>query len=339
MGTPIPRHLCDNFKQNPHQSEFFCWRFLGPGRLVTQGLESEKSAVDIGGEAKLSKLKVDFEEVTGKAFSHFYCPVLFRDEDVELCKAHIVNEAFSSVGRHWTVQRADVDSFYGRCFESDFIDIQHQGQITAAKSMVDKALARKFRPQILVKGDAVPYYYALPSTPSVTEHAKVQLEGDCGTVDVRLKLSPKELEATEAADLEIRIERDLRLPALVSLIKVAHLTLFEMLGYRYALSAGGHFIGRSILGEFYLENHNLSKKVVIEKAQEYFEEFSNLVRPVISHNPRLEGTAADNQLYVCETISMFLGPLSSSPERQTRFMRLSCPFFNTLMESNDSWIS
>lgn len=259
--------------------------------------------MDADGEAKLRDLRAEFEEVTGKAFSHFYCPVLFRDEDVELCKAHIVNEAFSSVGRHWTVQRADVDGFYGRCFESDFVDIQYQGQITAATSMVDKTLAKKFRPQILVKGRPVPYYYPPEATPTVTDHAKVQLEGDHGTVEVRLKLTPKALEATDAADFEIRVERDLRLPALVSLIKVAHLTLFRMLGYRYALSAGGRFMGRSILGEFYLQNYHLGKKIVVEKAQTYFEEFSNLVRPVISHNPRLEGTVADNLLYVCETTS------------------------------------
>ena len=258
--------------------------------------------MDPNGEAKLRGLRADFEEVTGKAFSHFYCPVLFRDEDAELCKAHIVNEAFSSVGRHWTVQRKDVDGFYGSCFESDFVDIQYRGRVSAVTSMVDKTLGKKFRPQILVRGHPVPYYYP-EATPAVEGHSKVHLEGDQGTVEVHLKLTPKELETTVAADLEIRVERDLRLPALVSLIKAAHLTLFSMLGYRYALSAGGHFMGRSILGEFYLQNYRLDKKTVVEKAQTYFEEFSNLVRPVVSHEPRLEGTVADNHLYVCETTS------------------------------------
>lgn len=43
---------------------------------------------------RLRYLREDFSEVVGKPFEHFYCPVLFRDEEVELCKAHIVSAAF-----------------------------------------------------------------------------------------------------------------------------------------------------------------------------------------------------------------------------------------------------
>ena len=219
--------------------------------------------MDAEGETRLRELRADFEEVTGKAFSCFHCPILFRDENVELCKAHIVNQAFSSIGRQWTVQRADVDRFFGRCFESDFVDIQFQGQITASKAIVDRELAKAFRPQLRIHGQRVSYYYANDETPSPADHARVQFEGEHGTAGVR-QLSPKALEATEAADFEIRIERDLRLPALVSLIKVAHLTLFRMLGYRYALSDGGHFMGWSILGDFYLENHLFIKRLSLK---------------------------------------------------------------------------
>ena len=148
--------------------------------------------MDAEGEAKLRELNVDFAEVRGMPFSHFFCPVLFRDEDVELCKAHIVNQAFSDARRHWTVQRADVDGFFGSCFESDFVDIQYQGQVTATQAMVDKALAKKFRPQVFVKGQAVPYYYPR-ATGSPPQHAKVQFEGEYGTVDLRLKLHPNVL--------------------------------------------------------------------------------------------------------------------------------------------------
>jgi hypothetical protein len=55
---------------------------------------------------------------------------------------------------------------------------------------------------------------------------------------------------------EIEISRDVRIPMMVSVIKAAHLTLFEMLGYRYALSLAGYFVGRQILGEFYLQNYD-----------------------------------------------------------------------------------
>jgi hypothetical protein len=43
---------------------------------------------------KLETLRSDYREATGSSFSHFYCPILFRDQDAELCRAHIVNSAF-----------------------------------------------------------------------------------------------------------------------------------------------------------------------------------------------------------------------------------------------------
>ena len=257
--------------------------------------------MDAAAETKLRELRNDFEEATGEAFAYFHCPLLFRDENVELCKAHIINQAFRGVARHWTVQRADVDQFFGSCFESDFVDIQHQGQLTAVKAIVDKTLAKKFRPQVLVNGQSVPYYYPTAEAPGPIDHAKVRLEGDHGTANLRLKIAPKMLEETAASNTEIRVERDLRIPALASLFKAAHLTLFRMLGYRYALSVGGHFMGWSILGEFYSQNHRFDRKAVLQKAPIHFGEFSNLVRPVVSHNPLLQGTVADNLLYVCET--------------------------------------
>jgi len=86
--------------------------------------------------------------------------------------------------------------------------------------------------------------------------------------------------STNDQDWQISVEKDLRLPALVSLLKAAHLTLFEMLRYRYVLSAVGHFMGQSILGKFFLQNEGLAKQAVIANAYGHFREFMNLVRPV-----------------------------------------------------------
>jgi hypothetical protein len=74
---------------------------------------------------KLSALRADYETVTGRPFSHFYCPILFRDEPVDLCQAHIA--AFHDSSRAGTVQRADVDNFVGSVFEADFVAMQHEG--------------------------------------------------------------------------------------------------------------------------------------------------------------------------------------------------------------------
>ena len=46
--------------------------------------------MDHEGENKLKELQADFEQVSGQPFSNFYCPIVFRDEIVKLCKAHVV---------------------------------------------------------------------------------------------------------------------------------------------------------------------------------------------------------------------------------------------------------
>ena len=70
--------------------------------------------------------------------------------------------------------------------------------------------------------------------------------------------------------------------ALASLIKAAHLTLFEMLGYRYALSAGGYFVGKDILGQFFLNNCGQSMRKILKNAVAHFQEFVYMVQPVES---------------------------------------------------------
>ena len=75
-------------------------------------------------QQKLDMLNADYAQIKGQPFSHFFCPILFRDEDVELCKAHVVNQAFPEAPQDWTIQRKDVDNFYVSIFESEFVAIQ-----------------------------------------------------------------------------------------------------------------------------------------------------------------------------------------------------------------------
>lgn len=258
--------------------------------------------MDASAQARLDKLRDDFREVTGKDFRHFFCPITFRDEPGDLCKGHIVNSAFAGAPNDWTIQRADVDNFYGRCFEPEFIDLQHAGVVGADGYLVDKRLASRFQPKILLRGEPVAYYHSRTgATPP--GQSNLLLETSYGKVDLRLKLTPAEIEATETADWEIRVEKDMRLPALISLLKTGYLTLFHLLGYRYALSASGQFLGPAVLGKFFTAQRDQIKASVLEAAASYFNEYENLVRPFRTHSPILAGTVSDKRLYICETIA------------------------------------
>src|SRR5882672_11025516 len=52
--------------------------------------------------------------------------------------------------------------------------------------------------------------------------------------------------------------------------------------YRYALSAGGHFMGSTILGDFFLRNNGLRRATILTNAFSHFGECANMVRPALA---------------------------------------------------------
>lgn len=251
--------------------------------------------MDIAVQQKLEALRFDYEEVVGRPFQHFFCPMLFRDEDVTLCRAHIVNEAFPGSCRNWTVQRADVDNFYGRAFEGDFVNIQYRGQELTDRVLADPTLSKKLRPSVQIDGEDVQHFVATGPVPS--HFTEVSVNGPKGRVRLGLKIRPDD--ALNSSQWQIAVETDIRLAALASMLKAAHMTLFEMLGYRYALSAGGHFLGRDVLGKFFLDNRSRGKADILANGLSHFREFANMMRPVLNPPPDLVGTPADRFVFVC----------------------------------------
>jgi hypothetical protein len=71
------------------------------------------------------------------------------------------------------------------------------------------------------------------------------------------------------------------------------------LAYHYALSAGGHFMGFNVLGEFFLRNRGRDRTEIVANAVRHFEEFAHMVRPIESGGEDLKGTAQDGLLSIC----------------------------------------
>jgi hypothetical protein len=248
-------------------------------------------------EQKLHWLRSDYEAVVGHSFSHFYCPILYRDEDVELCKAHIINRSFEASSRKWTTQRKDVDNFFGSVFEGDFGAMKHHGGELSEKVLLDPDLSKQLRPKILLGGEEIQHFLAQGPVPR--DFTEVVVAHSDGPVRLGLKIHPDDALAATGKGWEIAVEKDVRLPALASLLKAAHLTLFELLGYRYALSAGGHFLGRTVLGDFFLQHRGFSKAEVLLAAASHFGRFANMMRPVLDPPAENEGTITDHDVFLC----------------------------------------
>ena len=247
---------------------------------------------------KSAVLAEDYLSVTGRLMRHFYCPILYRDESVPLSRGHIVNQAFPNASRRWTVQRTDVESFFGTLFESEFTVMKERGKHRPDDVLADRVLSRRLQPQLLVDDAPVEHYLPVGDVPAT--HSELELRRD-GLPPVRLalKIAPSELLDSLDKEWTIAIQRDVRLQALVSILKAAHLTLFELAGYKYALSAGGHFLGHTILGTFVDTHLGAPRATALENARAHFPEFVNLVRPLIEAPEELKGTISDGYVYLC----------------------------------------
>ncbi len=118
---------------------------------------------------KLDVLRKDYASVAGEPFQTFFCPVLFRDEAEELCRAHLVNQAFVGASRRWTIQRKDVDGFFGAFFESDFVKLQlrRAPEEEPFAILADRDRSRRLEPKVYLDDKRIEHYVAATSRHSI----------------------------------------------------------------------------------------------------------------------------------------------------------------------------
>src|SRR5436305_14636020 len=104
-------------------------------------------SVDVQNQLKV--LRYDYEEATRSPFDYFFCPILFKDERVELCMGHVVSDCIPNSSGARVVQRKDVDGFYGAAVEADFATVIEAGSRTAKDAVFDPELSKKLKPRIL----------------------------------------------------------------------------------------------------------------------------------------------------------------------------------------------
>ena len=140
---------------------------------------------------QLDKLRAGYSALTGSHFQHFSCPILFVDDDVPLCRAHIVNRAFKQYTRRWTVQRSDVDAFFGSVVESDFVTLPDRINLNAVSVLMDRDLSRRFKPEVWLDGKRIPHY--LTGGPVPPNHLELAVDGAPSNHRLVLKLEPKHM--------------------------------------------------------------------------------------------------------------------------------------------------
>jgi hypothetical protein len=207
---------------------------------------------------------------------------------------------FPNTARDWVVQRKDVDGFYGAHFEAGFAAILYKEGGTPVSVLFDKTLSRQLEITITAGGESVPHFYTKGEIPE--EFTGFEVRADDGkSILLGLKQDLESILQKIDQPWEMWVAKDVRLPALVSLIKSGYLTLFSLLGYRYALSTGGLLVGRDVLGRFFRRNGDKPKRAVSNDARTFFRPYVHMVRPIVKAPAWLSGTVTDRTLFLCRT--------------------------------------
>jgi hypothetical protein len=255
---------------------------------------------------RLARHRANYLDVKKHPFEHFFCPILFEDTATALSRGHVINDAFKGSPGAWVMQRTDVDCFYGGAFEGDFLLSQRLKEVRPWDHFFDGALFDAVRPIITYQGQEIKYFLWQPKSQNdvpPTGYSIVELSHGARSIELCIRdAGPEVIQNTGYWDISTR--KDLRLQAFVSLLKAAHLSMFSMFGYYYALSNAGRFMGEDILGRFYKQATPLVKKRKIQQsALGFFRRYQNIIQYSIPSVTILEGTLVDGYVNVCATAS------------------------------------
>jgi hypothetical protein len=252
---------------------------------------------------ELNELSEKYQLASGKTWNYFFCPILCVDEETDLMKGHIINQALPLEEgdiRGWTIQRKDVDNFYGT-IEADYVLIQYSDDELFEKTLFQGEY--QFKPNLTLRGKDIGYYVVDEKNSRIPDNfTLMEFHERENVINTVIKMPPTEVEQHLGQDLwAFNLDKDISIEVTVSLIKAAHLTLFALFGYGYALSAAGFFIGYDILGKFFKDNkkHINSRKLIIENAKDFFKECKHLAAPVDNTIFNFRGTLNDKMFLMC----------------------------------------
>jgi hypothetical protein len=98
-----------------------------------------------------------------------------------------------------------------------------------------------------------------------------------------------------------------------------------MLGYEYALSSAGIFVGHDILGAFYQENHEKPKEAVLAAGRQFFQPYVNMMRPIVGYSGSPpQGTLNDRAGFSC-TDQRQTGQLGNNRASKMSLITMTCP--------------
>lgn len=202
----------------------------------------------------------------------------------------------------WVPQRQDIDNFYGTIAEAEFASLWDLRGRDPFEVWLDESIRKRHRPRIEFDGKPLEHYFS-PGAATAPGHSLIRLvDGNSNKfADFAVKIDGEAL--LSGKKIQLKVERDFRASVVASAIKIAHLTMFRMLGYKYALSPPGIYIG-SILAEFFHLYSKRPRSELSNALSQFFGKFACMVSPMENVDDSVfQGTISDNRIFVCEGAS------------------------------------
>lgn len=191
-------------------------------------------------------------------------------------------------------------AFFGSVVEADFAAAIRDRDRDLCDIWLDPGLRRQHRPKLVCGTEILPHYFTKTES---TVHGQTQLFVNVGqqrsSTRIVVKADAEQLLGTENR-IELVVDRDYRAAVIGAMLKSAHLTMFELLGYSYVFSPSGTYVG-SILGSFY-DQHNGSHNVTEHEIDKHFLPCQNMVVPlIVSDDASFRGSISDQSFLFCRS--------------------------------------
>jgi hypothetical protein len=247
---------------------------------------------------EVARLNEDYASQGDGPFTHFFFPILLKDEDVELCMGHVISARIKNCCRATVVQRRDVDAFYGSICEAAFktiVDV-HSARSAGRQVISDPGLRRALPMTVRLGDQKIDCYEARNHVhPS---HPIVELHDDNGAV-FKLAIKVTDTDIPENCRMQLTIFKDFMPETVATLLKMAHLTQFAVLGYQYVFGAAGLMLA-DILRTFFLENKDRSREQKMSALDSYFRKHAGMVMPAVGYDQNvIRGSIEDRRFLVC----------------------------------------
>lgn len=212
-----------------------------------------------------NQFRASYKELTREMPKGMICPITLRDTPFDkLCDGHILNKGLQQASRMTIPQARDVDNFFGFSIEADLVKYLNFPVLSSQEHFAKvKTLTIK-----LPTGRKVEGFFA--GDEAAKRFARVDLKNSAGEIVASPYVRDNEI---IGAYKDIAVEwvitvNDLAL--IGALIKSAYLSLFKLVGYRYALDPVGNIVRKSLANFF-------DDRATKNNARDYFARFQGAV--------------------------------------------------------------